>query len=116
MPLPPEMTASLGPTPTRPGAAVSGLTPDVLSAGLTNLTPEEVQRLDVLITPELSALLGKAFPEIAEVLAPLAQPGPGQAPGPAPAGPGPGPAPLVNGGPTPGAPAVRPSTPLGRIG
>ena len=85
MPLPPEMTASLGPTPTRPGAAVSGLTPDVLSAGLTNLTPEEVQRLDVLITPELSALLGKAFPEIAEVLAPLAQPGPGQAPGPAPA-------------------------------
>ena len=42
-------------------------------SGLRSLAPEELQRLDQLITPELAGLLTKAFPDLGPLMQPLIQ-------------------------------------------
>lgn len=110
---------------------------DQVAAGLQTLSPQELQRLDQLITPELAGLLLKAMPELEPILTPFIQSdlaaaqqgqqgqqpgevapqvpgGPAPAPSPMPAAPmqGPGPAPvppqMVGPGGAGGAPAPVP--------
>ena len=45
--------------------------PAAYGEGLKNLTPEELQELDQLVTPRLAQLLTKAYPDAGQLLAPF---------------------------------------------
>ncbi len=77
--------------------------PTAYGEGLKNLTPEELQELDQLVTPRLAQLLTKAYPDAGPLLAPFIVGDIGA--GPAAIGPGAGPAAI---GPPQAAPPIRP--------
>jgi len=44
-----------------------------IHAGLRSLSPEELARLDQLITPEFAGLITKAFPDLGQLMQPFIQ-------------------------------------------